>query len=147
MSTYTLRETDDEKIKALLLGKRIVTAETGTFKAKSAYGWDETASGRLVLDDRTEVFVIPNEGGCACSAGDYDLEHLATVDNIITDVRLAAESQPDEYGYEGPTSYRIYVFADNAEINAVQIDGDDGNGYYGTGYELFVVPPGATTDE
>ena len=31
--------------------------------------------------------------------------------------------------------------ADAVEINAVQIDGDDGNGYYGTGYQLIVVRP------
>ncbi len=33
------------------------------------------------------------------------------------------------------------MVADAAEINAVQIDGNDGNGYHGTGYELVVVLP------
>ncbi len=63
----------------------------------------------------------------------------ATVDNAITDVRVVAETQ--EGDYEEAKSYRIYVLADAVEINAVQIDGDDGNGYYGSGYELFVVRP------
>lgn len=62
------------------------------------------------------------------------------MDNIITSVRLDSETDLGEYG-EGPTSYRIYVVADAVEINALQIDGDDGNGYYGTGYELIVIPP------
>jgi len=55
-------------------------------------------------------------------------------------VRVTDEPKPGGYGEEERT-YRIYVFADADEVNAVQIDGDDGNGYYGTGYELVVIPP------
>lgn len=138
---------DEDKTRALLVGRRIVAAEEGAFPVKPEYGYGPTASGRLTLDNGTQVLVVPNEGGCACSSGDYYLKHLAKVDNIITDVRLAVEDVPViENGVTytwTETSYRIYVVADAVEINAVQIDGDDGSGYYGTGYALYVVPQGA----
>ncbi len=138
--TTELDQTAEADIQKLLLGRRIVGAEKGSFDFPGRE-WREPASGRLTLDDGTQIYVLPNQGGCACSAGDYELTSLATVDNIITSVRLAAEGEKDDWGY-GSTSYRIYVVADATEINAVQIDGDDGNGYYGTGYELFVINPG-----
>jgi hypothetical protein len=134
----TLSENDDQKIADLLVGRRIVAAEQGSFKL-GLNRWDDEAEGKLTLDDGTVVYVVPHIGGCSCGAGDYSLTSLAKVDNVITSVRLAAEEGPREWD-EGPTSYRIYVVADAVEINAVQIDGDDGNGYYGTGYELIVVP-------
>jgi hypothetical protein len=136
-----LTENDEQAMRELLVGRRIVAAERGEFATGK---WnDDDASGRLTLDDGTVILVVPNEGCGGCTAGLYALEHLATVDNAITDVRLAAEGKLDEYG-EGPLSYRIYVMADAVEINAVQVDGDDGNGYYGTGYELFISRPDAT---
>lgn len=133
--TTTLDQDDETKIQELLLGRRIVSAEAGCFPLPDDV-WGDAATGKLTLDDGTVVYVAPNQGGCACDAGDYELEHLASVDNVITDVRLARENGDS---WDDPTSYRIYVVADAVEINAVQVDGDDGNGYYGTGYELFVV--------
>ena len=41
----------------------------------------------------------------------------------------------DEY------SYKIFVYAENKKIKIVQVDGDDGNGYYGTGYSIAVKFP------
>jgi hypothetical protein len=129
-----LDQEDEGQIRELLMGRRIVSAEAGRFDVPRR-SWGR-ASGRLTLDDGTQVLVIPNDGGCACSAGDYSLEHLAAVDNIITDVRVT-----DEPGqWEDEHKYRIYVVADATEINILSVEGDDGNGYYGTGYELFVVP-------
>lgn len=132
-----LYQGDEQGTRELLIGKRIVRAEQGDFETPRGY---TKASGRLTLDDGTVILVAPNEGCGGCSNGWYQLDHLATVDNAITDVRLAVEGSPNEYG-EGEQSYRIYVIADAVEINAVQVDGDDGNGYYGSGYELFVIPP------
>ena len=133
MNVFT--ENDEKGIRNLLIGRRIVKAERGEWKQEH---WYDPATGKLTLDDSTIIFVRPNIGGCICGAGDYELEHLATVDNAITDVRLATEQNGS---YEESKSYRIYVIADAVEINAVQIDGDDGNGYYGTGYELLVSAP------
>lgn len=133
----TIYQDEDEEIKALLLGRRVVRAEEGDFqRPESSY---YRASGRLTLDDGTQILVTPNEGGCSCGAGDYSLTSLASVDNVITAVRVSSETEDTSYG-EGPTKYQIFVFADAAEVNLLTIDGDDGNGYYGTGYALTVIP-------
>lgn len=132
-----LTQSDEQATRKLLVGRRIIKAEKGEFETpERCYG---NAEGRLTLDDGTIILVAPNEGCGGCSAGWYHLAHLATVDNAITDVRLTAEGKEDCGEWAG--SYRIYVIADATEINVVTIDGDDGNGYYGTGYELYVVRP------
>jgi hypothetical protein len=135
--TRTLNQNETDAISALLTGRRIVAAEQGCFE-RPGEGWGDAPTGKLTLDDGTVVLVTPNRGHCACSAGDYSLTSLAAVDNVITSVRLATEKTGEDWS--DARSYRIYVVADAVEINTVQIDGDDGNGYYGTGYELIVVP-------
>lgn len=113
----------------------------------------------LVLDNGTVIKAIGHEGGCACSAGDYLLSALNGVDNVITRVEFdyhPAGDFEDSWDYEKheskPTAaqkcdpsqdeytghYRIFVYADNEKINLMQFDGSDGNGYYGTGYEILV---------
>jgi len=132
-----LDENDTDAITELLMGRRIVSATRGTFNELFTDSWSPV-TGRLTLDNGTEIYVRPNQGGCACDSGDYDLTHLVTVDNIITSVRLAEEGTGE---YATDVSYRIYVVADATEINVMAVDGNDGNGYYGTGYELIVVRP------
>ncbi len=137
----TYDENDEAEIRALLLGRRIVAVQYGDTPRPDGQTWGNMPEGMLTLDDGTQVHVAPNDGACACGAGNYSLASLAAVDNVITSVRTAVEPHPDIPDDEDKNSYRIYVIADNVEINAVQIDGDDGNGYYGTGYELIVVLP------
>lgn len=139
--TKTLNYADTDAISALLTGRRITAVEQGRFDRPDGTSWGDTITGKLTLDDGTVVMVAPNEGGCACSAGDYYLKSLATCDNVITSVRVADETDPEQEWSEPDRSYRTYVIADAVEINAVRIDGNDGNGYYGTGYELIVVLP------
>src|SRR5882762_902435 len=141
MTETWYKENNDVEISELFVGRRIVAAEQGEFSIDDRY-WSFGAKpqGRLTLDDGAFVYVLPNVGGCNCGAGDYELTSLAKVDNIITSVRLAEDQAERTSRYEEvDTSYRIYVVADAVEINAVQIDGNDGNGYYGSGYELIVV--------
>ncbi len=125
-----------EQVAELLVGHRIVSAEEGDFPPAEFSGsaWGGGASGKLVLDDGTVIYVRPNIGGCSCGAGDYSLARIAAVDNIITSARVAQEETGD-----GEWAYRIFVVADAVEVNVMSVEGDDGNGYYGTGYELFVV--------
>jgi hypothetical protein len=126
---------DADAIKELLVGRRIVAAETGDFPTKNRWGYTETASGRLTLDDGTQALVIGANDCCS----HWDVEHLATVDNIITDVRVTAPDFDEDYGTDTP--YAIYVVADAAEVNALTVDGSPGNyPYYATGYTLTVVP-------
>jgi hypothetical protein len=139
--TRSLDQNNTDGISALLTGRRIVAAEQGRFEQPDGHNWGDAITGKLTLDDGTVVWVAPNEGGCACSAGDYYLKSLATCDNIITSVRVVAEEDSAQEWSEPDRSDRIYVVADAVEINAVQIDGNDGNGYYGTGYELIVTVP------
>ncbi|OOB90716.1 DUF7448 domain-containing protein [Rathayibacter sp. VKM Ac-2630] len=125
----TIDHWEKQKIADLLVGRRIVAADKE----------EQT----LTLDDGMVVRVEPNEGGCACSAGDYELASLATVDNAITSVDVLDEAFADtrgsDYQYaEDPHRYRISVYAGGVATDVAVIEGDDGNGYYGTGFALVV---------
>lgn len=136
MTTYT--EENPDEIAALFVGRRIVSAEKGNFDYVGRSSWDNHAEGRLVLDDGTVLYLAGHEGGCSCGSGDYDLSKLAAVDNIITSARV--EASPDGDDLDGEGRYSIFVFADNEEINVAEFVGSDGNGWYGTGFSLTVVP-------
>lgn len=144
-----LNEEDRDEIEALLLGRRVVSAE----------------EGKLVLDDGVVIEALGHEGGCSCGAGDYDLAVLNRVDNVITRVDFDYHPGEDEqYQFDWETGayrelaprcehpdnppagshtgfYRIFVYAEQELINLVQFNGTDGNGYYGTGFELRVRVP------
>lgn len=133
-----LSHTDEEAIRETLMGHSVVSVEWFETPVSMKEAYDNSARGKLVLDDGTELFIIPNIGGCSCSAGDYDLTSLERVDNIITRVDFEIDnSETDEYG-EGEQTYQIFVLAGHEQINLLSVHGDDGNGYYGTGYELVV---------
>jgi hypothetical protein len=101
-------------------------------KIVKAYTQDE--NGYLVLDDGTVVEIDSNDGCGGCSAGWYDVTHVATVDNVITNVVEDCEAN----GYEESYKYTIFVYCGNEEIAVAIIEGDDGNGYYGSGYYINV---------
>ena len=91
----------------------------------------------LVLDNGVELEVIPNEGCGGCTSGGYGISELNMCDNAITNVEFQEveyESRDSWQDY----SYRIFVIADNKRIKILQVDGTDGNGYYGTGYSINV---------
>lgn len=140
-----LNEDSQDAITALLMGRKVAKVD----------------GDHLLLDDGTTIKAIGHEGGCACGAGDYDLSVLNGVDNIITrveyDYRPAGEDSywgddpgPDRSGHpDDPEDkytgyYRVFVYADNQQINLMQFDGSDGNGYYGTGFEILVRDPEAS---
>lgn len=135
-------ETDD--IRSVFEGRRIVEAEMNIAwdsipeDVREHLGYTTDPKGRLVLDNGMVVYLAGNDGGCACSAGCYDLEKVATVDDIITDVRVHADPAGDDESGEGV--YRIYVVADATEINVAEFSGSDGNGYYGTGFHVVITP-------
>ena len=89
----------------------------------------------MVLDDGTELVAVGNEGCGGCGNGWYYLDELNGCDNVITNVKCCVEY--DEYGGD---VYHLFVFADNKKINCLQYSGGD-NGYYGTGYDLYVTIP------
>jgi hypothetical protein len=106
-------------IRELLLGHRIAKIDDNT----------------ILLDDGTMVQIQPNVGGCGCGAGDYELADLNEVDNIIT--RVDFEYAPTGDGNYGEGYYRVFVLAQHKKL-LWSVEGDDGNGYYGTGYQLAV---------
>jgi hypothetical protein len=130
----SLREEDRDEITSLLMGRKV----------------EKVDGEHLLLDDGTVIKAIGHDGGCACSAGCYDLSVLNGVDNIITRVEYDYQPagdwkrekpevpHPDDPEDEWTGWYRVFVFADNQQINLMQFDGSDGNGYYGTGFELLV---------
>lgn len=123
-----------EELRALLVGKSVVSAERADLDGYSYY---PTEVGILTLSDGTKLTVGGNVGGCSCGAGDYDLTVLNRVDNIITNVQVI---EPPERSYgERSGAYQIFVFADNEVINLATFEGDDGNGYYGTGFWVEVL--------
>lgn len=120
-----LDEDNKEQIRALLVGREIT----------------KVSDTQLMLDGGTILTFIGHDGGCACSAGCYDLTELNDIDNVITSVEFVDEPSGDDYPTESGGFYRIYVFADNVKVNLATFEGSDGNGYYGTGYSIDVQAP------
>jgi hypothetical protein len=119
----TYDHTSKADIEALLVGRKVVKIDDHTLR----------------LDNGLTLTLPDTDGGCACNAGCYDLVELNGVDNIITRVEFDDDPAGDdedpyrEFGY-----YRIFVYADNQKVNLATWQGTDGNGYYGTGYEIHV---------
>lgn len=113
-----LEYTETDKIKALLLGRKV----------------EHVKDNMMVLDNGVVLKIRPNEGCGGCNSGWYDLDTLNRVDNAITDVRFEFH-ETDEYG---GGVYEIFVYAENEQL-LMKVSGDDGNGYYGSGYRIEVV--------
>ena len=88
----------------------------------------------LQLDNGVKLRFIGNYG-CCCGAGEYDITELNECENIITNVEFETEGIGE---YEG-MSYKLFVYSENKKIKLLQCDGNDGNGYYGTGYHIDVI--------
>lgn len=125
-SLTQVEHSDEKELQDLFMGHRVV----------------EVKADHLLLDDGTVLRVIPNEGCGGCNSGWYELETLNRVDNIITKVEF--DYQPtDDYDNVATDEneegfYRIFVLAGDERINLLSVKGDDGNGYYGTGFHLVV---------
>ena len=124
MNVEYLDQSDEEKITEILMGRRVVDVDLDT--------------GIATLDNEVVLQLMGNEGGCSCGAGDYDLSVLNRVDNVITNVEF--EDDPDS-DYEDGVGYKIFVYAEDERINFAEFEGSDGNGYYGTGYQIRVTFP------
>lgn len=113
---------DEKEITDLLMFRKIVEVKNGD---------------TLILDNGLELEVVPNDGCGRCASGGYEISELNVCDNAITNVEFQEveyESRDSWQDY----SYRIFVIAENKRIKILQVDGTDGNGYYGTGYSINV---------
>lgn len=117
----TLCECNEKEIEELLLGHKVTVDD-----------YDN-----LVLDNGVVLQINPNIGCSGCESGNYYLEHIASVNNAITNVEFVEEFEDDCY-YE---HYKIFVIADGMTTELLDVYGTDGNGYYGTGYTIDVYLP------
>jgi len=117
----TLCECNEKEIEELLLGHKVTVDD-----------YDN-----LVLDNGVVLQINPNIGCGGCESGNYYLEHIASVNNAITNVEFVEEFEDDCY-YE---HYKIFVIADGMTTELLNVYGTDGNGYYGTGYTIDVYLP------
>lgn len=120
---------EEQRIRDLLLGRSVT----------------KVTDDHLLLDNGTLVKVVANDGGCACGAGDYEIAGLGETENVITNVEFDYQPADDGAWFsdpkdapEGHGHYRVFVLAGDKRINLIDVEGDDGNGYYGTGYWLLV---------
>ncbi len=115
-------ECDEKEIKELLIGRKV-----------------KVDGDNLILDNGIILEVIANEGCGGCQSGWYSITKLNEVDNAITNVEFECDSiEANEENNYSDTSYKIFVFCEDTRINLLQVDGSEGNGYYGTGYEIIV---------
>lgn len=114
---------DAEDVASILFGRRIVAVDEST----------ET----LTLDNGDKLIVQPNNGGCICGAGDYELRSLAAFDNAITRVEVDSVELDgeDEWG----EVLSVFVYAEGASAKVIEVEGDEGNGYYGRGFQIKVI--------
>jgi hypothetical protein len=119
MSETTLdQDSSDAEYAALLVGHTVTKVTNRT----------------LALDDGTVLDIVPNSGCGGCISGDYEIDELNGCDNVITSASLVQDPDtPDE-----EHAWTLFVFANNEKINLLGISGDDGNGYYGTGFRINV---------
>lgn len=117
----TLCEQNEKEIEELLLGHKVTVDD-----------YDN-----LVLDNGVVLQINPNIGCYGCESGNYYLQHISSVNNVITNVEFVEEFEDDCY-YE---HYKIFVIADGMTTELFDVYGTDGNGYYGTGYTIDVYIP------
>lgn len=107
---------DENEIRDLLVGKSVA----------------KITDDSVLLSDGNVLTLVGNCGGCACGAGDYELSHLIDAVNGIMDVQIVQNSEC--------TLWQIFVLAQDKRIELAAFEGDDGNGYYGTGFWIEVKP-------
>lgn len=124
----TLCECNEKEIEELLLGHKVTVDD-----------YDN-----LVLDNGVVLQINPNIGCGACESGNYYLEHIASVNNAITNVEFVNDYEDyddEDFDAEYYQHYKIFVIADGMTTELLDVYGTDGNGYYGTGYKIDVYLP------
>lgn len=129
---------DADILKDALVGRSVVSVTKGP-----GFDHNNGPAAVLVLDDGTILQMVGNGPHCACSAGEYDLTELNEMPlNGITNVELVHEYTPDKWE-GGRQVFRIFVIAfDGGRSPLAVFEGDDGNGYYGSGFWVQVIKPG-----
>lgn len=123
-----------EDLEELLIGRKIVEVDD-----------DDEA---LILDNGVRLYPVGNEGCGGCSAGNWWISNLAPYDHAITGVKIAEEDLTQDYNAISDHVVRVFVWAESdaraAEI--ITAKGYEDNGFYGRGYEIYVVNPNHKED-
>lgn len=132
-NTSNFQHDDTNELKELFLGRKVINISE-----------DNMGHAVLALDNGAIATVIPNQGSC-CSNGDYFLTSIKEFDHVITNVKVESVERyesPNDNGWGDGMDHRYSLYFYSAGIsagdNAVVITGSDGNGYYGTGFEIKV---------
>lgn len=100
----------------------------------------------LTLDDGTVLEFEGNEG-CTCGSGTYDLTKLfqrgtPNARIMSADVTTRLTDEDDEYS---DAIYTLFVIVDDERLPLAEFKGNDGNGYYGSGFHVTVTRKGAAS--
>ena len=93
----------------------------------------------LTLDNGLMLEFEGNEG-CTCGSGTYDLTKLfqrgtPTARIMSADVTTRLTDEDDEYS---DVIYTLFVIVDDERLPLAEFEGNDGNGYYGSGFNITV---------
>ena len=103
----------------------------------------------ITLDNGTELRIWGNDGCMSCSNGSYWLEQVFKRGNSKARI-MSAYVDCDEDDGNPSTVYTIFGMVDGnpPHLPLATVRGDDGNGYYGTGFTLTATietPPAPPT--
>lgn len=115
------QDSDDGLYTQLLRGRYVTSIDDGT----------------ITLDDGTELYIHGNEGCGGCESGWYWLEKVYKQGSRQARIMSAyvAYGEDDE---DAPSVYTLFVMVDGnpTQLPLATVRGDNGNGYYGTGFTL-----------
>nr|DAV69527.1 MAG TPA: hypothetical protein [Caudoviricetes sp.] len=96
----------------------------------------------MVLDDGTHLEFEGNYG-CCCGSGDYDITSMfqrGTPTARIMSAEVEAHDVDPDREYSD-TVYTLFVIVEDERLPLVECQGNDGNGYYGSGFTVTVTAP------
>lgn len=123
-TTKSYDETDN--LTEVFVGRRIVSVDNAT--------------DTFTLDNGAVVQIVGNEGCGGCGSGWYSVDRIASTEHVITGVSVSGDFVDEESEDE---RYTIVVYSAGvpAGEEIATISGNDGNGYYGTGFTINVALP------
>lgn len=102
--------------------------------------------GTLTLDDGTVLRFAGNEGCGWCYSGNYGLTELFQRGTPTARI-MSAEVKTTQLGdsdYDD-TRYTLFVIVDDERLPLAEFEGNDGNGYYGSGFNVTVTRKGVAS--
>lgn len=101
----------------------------------------------LTLDNGLMLEFEGNEGCSWCGSGTYGLTELfqrgtPTARIMSADVTTRLTDEDDEYS---DVIYTLFVIVDDERLPLAEFEGNDGNGYYGSGFQVTATRKGVAS--